>query len=78
MSLKVVLRPEAEADLLEAHEWYEEQQAGLGEAFSDAVEAAITRIETMPQMYAIVLRNVRRAKLREFPHLICCSTIESK
>jgi plasmid stabilization system protein ParE len=70
MSLKVVFRPEAEGDLLEAHDWYEEQQVGIGATFSDAVERTITRIETMPEMYAIVLRNVRRAKLRKFPYLV--------
>jgi plasmid stabilization system protein ParE len=70
MSRKVVFRPEAEGDLLEAHDWYEEQQVGMGAEFSDALEKTITRIETMPEMYAIVLRGVRRAKLRRFPYLI--------
>ena len=34
-------RPEAEADLLNARDWYEEQQPGLGEVFSVAVESAV-------------------------------------
>lgn len=54
----------------EAHDWYEEQQFGIGGAFLGAVESTITRIETMPKMYAIVLRSVRRAKVRTFPYLI--------
>lgn len=42
----------------------------MGAVFSDAVEKTIARIEAMPEMYAIVLRGVRRAKLRKFPYLV--------
>jgi plasmid stabilization system protein ParE len=69
MSLRVAFRPEAQGDLLQAHDWYE-QQAGLGDAFSDRAEEAIERIQRMPRMYAMVFRDVRRAKIRRFPYLI--------
>jgi len=71
MSLRVVLRPEAQADLFETRDWYERQQVGLGKAFSESVEEALTRIEAMPQMYATVFHEVRRGKLRRFPYLVC-------
>ena len=67
MSLRVVLRPEAQADLFETRDWYERQQVGLGKAFSESVEEALTRIEALPQMYATVFHEVRRGKLRRFP-----------
>jgi len=51
MSLVLVFRPEAEADLLETQHWYEEQQPGLGEAFAERVEEGIGRIQSMPAMY---------------------------
>ena len=70
MSLIIVFRPEADDDLLAARDWYEQQQSGLGQWFSDALIAALDRIKAMPQMYAIVFHNVRRAKLRTFPYLI--------
>ena len=70
MSLRVVLRPEAQADLFETRDWYERQQVGLGKAFSESVEEALTRIEAMPQMYATVFHEVRRGKLRRFPYLV--------
>ena len=41
MSLRVEFRPEAEADLLNARDWYEEQHAGLGEVFWAAVESVL-------------------------------------
>jgi len=67
MRLAAVLRPEAQADLLQTRDWYERQQPGLGGAFSVAVDEAVIRIEAMPQMYAMVFRDVRRGKLRTFP-----------
>jgi plasmid stabilization system protein ParE len=70
MSLSVVWRPEAEADLLTVHDWYEWQRSGLGEVFADAVETILARIEMMPELYAIALEDVRRGKLRKFPYLI--------
>ena len=70
MNLAALFRPEAQADLLQTRDWYERQQAGLGEVFSVAVDEAVIRIETMPQMYAVVFRDLRRGKLRRFPYVI--------
>jgi toxin ParE1/3/4 len=70
MTLAVVFRPEAEADSLETRDWYERQQPGLGGAFADLLDETVDRIEAMPQMYAVVFRDVRRVKLRRFPYLI--------
>jgi hypothetical protein len=33
MSLRVVLRPEAQADLLETGDWYEQQETLIGDGF---------------------------------------------
>ena len=67
MSLPIVLRPEAQADLLAAQHWYEQQRAGLGEAFA---EEMFVRIGEMPELYAVALRGVRRGKLRRFPYVV--------
>jgi len=42
----------------------------LAEEFANAVEAMFTRIEAMPELYALALQNVRRGKLRRFPYLV--------
>ena len=70
MSLPIVLRPEVESDLLAAQAWYEQQLPGLGGRFLSAVEQVLARIEAMPEMYAVILRNVRRAKVRRFPYVV--------
>ncbi len=70
MSLPIVLRPEAQTDLLEARDWYEQQRPGLGEAFLERVDQMFSRIRDMPELYAGVLRDVRRGKLRKFPYVV--------
>jgi plasmid stabilization system protein ParE len=70
MGLRVVLRPETESDLLQAHDWYEQDGPELAEAFVGSFEATIDRIEAMPQLYAVAFKNIRRSKLRRFPYLV--------
>jgi len=70
MTLAAVFRPEAQADVLQARDWYERRQPELGETFSVALDEAVNRIKGMPLMYAMVFRDVRRGKLRTFPYLI--------
>ncbi len=48
MSRRIVLRPEAQADLLQARNWYEQEGLELAEAFAHSFEAMITRVEAMP------------------------------
>jgi hypothetical protein len=42
--LPLVVRPEAQADLLEARDWYDRQRNGLGQQFVDAVDELFDRI----------------------------------
>jgi plasmid stabilization system protein ParE len=70
MSLPVVLRPEASRDAEEARDHLEGQRAGLGQAFLDRLNEALARIGAMPEMYGIVWRNVRAARLRRFTYVV--------
>jgi toxin ParE1/3/4 len=70
MNRRVVLRPEAEADLLQARDWYEHEGPELAKAFVDCLEEMIGRIEAMPELYALAIKNIRRGKLRRFPYLV--------
>jgi len=69
MSLPVVLSHEAEADFDEAADWYE-QQARLGAEFVARVREVLDRIGQMPDLHAVVYRNVRRAIVRRFRYNI--------
>jgi toxin ParE1/3/4 len=68
---RLIVRPEAEADMAEAHGWYEARSSGLGEEFLDAVAEALIAVEEAPERFPAVHREgeieVRRARLRRFP-----------
>jgi len=70
MSLPIILRPQAEADLKDARDWYATQSPGLEIAFAESVDHVLERIAAMPQKYAVVFRDLRRGKLRRFPYVI--------
>jgi hypothetical protein len=52
MSLRLIVRPEAEADILEAALWYESREAGLGLELTSEIHAAIERaLESRSHIY---------------------------
>jgi plasmid stabilization system protein ParE len=57
----MIIRPEAEADLINARDWYERQRAELGAEFLLCVEEVLERIGLTPEMYRVVYCDVRRA-----------------
>ena len=70
MSLPLVLRPEAQADVIAARDWYEQQRPGLGDQFVDALDELLDRITAVPELHPVVLNGVRRVKVRRFPYLV--------
>ena len=63
----LILRPEAEAELTDAFDWYEDRVPGLGSEFLLCVDAALNSIQRSPQQFPRVHRIVRRALTRRFP-----------
>lgn len=70
MSRPVVVRPEAEQDLLSARDWYDRQRAGFGEAFVKQAIAIFDQLAEQPEMFATVWEDVRKCRLRRFPYLV--------
>lgn len=70
MSLPVLLRPLAEADIRETRETFEAIRAGLGDRFVARVREVLERLEFMPEMYGLVWQDVRAARLRRFRHVL--------
>jgi toxin ParE1/3/4 len=54
MSFAFSIRPEAEADLVEARDWYEAHRDGLGMEFLSAVDDVFERIGDSPESYPII------------------------
>ena len=67
MSRRLIVRPEAEAEMTEAFDWYEQRLPGLGADFLLCVDAVFNAILRNPQRWPHVHRVVRRALTRRFP-----------
>jgi plasmid stabilization system protein ParE len=70
VTLELLIRPEAEAEMVEAFDWYEERVPGLGSDFLLNVDAAFQAILRNPQQYPMLHRNLRRALIRRFPYQV--------
>jgi toxin ParE1/3/4 len=68
MNRRIVVRPEAESEFVEAAEWYEARSPGLGAEFLRALDATIAGIERNRFVQATVFGEVRRALMRRFPY----------
>jgi len=68
VTLHLLLRPEARADLRDAYDWYQDQREGLGEEFLHEVRVVIDRILSTPTLYQQIRGEVRRALPRRFPY----------
>jgi toxin ParE1/3/4 len=68
MSRELIVRPEAEAKLAQAFEWYESRIPGLGLDFSRAVDNLFNSILRNPLKYPVVYKAVRRGLTRRFPY----------
>ncbi|MGD9889612.1 MAG: type II toxin-antitoxin system RelE/ParE family toxin [Halothiobacillaceae bacterium] len=68
--MRVVLRPEAQQELLQAQVWYESKIPGLGFEFARAADAAIASACRHPQSYMRIDGDFRRVLLRKFPYAL--------
>jgi plasmid stabilization system protein ParE len=66
--MRLVLRRLAKADLSESFRWYEERQAGLGQAFLDYIDATLSIITEHPRIFPRVDPLTRRASVERFPY----------
>jgi len=70
MSLPVIVRPAADADIQAIHDELEQVQPGLGVRFVARVADVLRRIESMPAMFGVVWQDVRAARVKKFQHLV--------
>ena len=68
MSRRLIVRPEAEAEITNAFDWYEDRVSGLGSEFLLCVAAVFNAILRSPQQFPQVHNIVRRALTRRFPY----------
>ena len=70
MSYSLIVKPEAEYDLMEAALWYQQQLAGLGDEFLNSVEKKLITIENNPLLFPVIYNHIHQALLHRFPFAI--------
>lgn len=70
MNLPVILRRVAEAEFHEAADWYEEQSAGQGAAFTAAVRKVLVNLGEWPESHPEVYGDVREALVSRYPYAL--------
>jgi toxin ParE1/3/4 len=76
--MRLIYHPAAEAELIEAIQFYGRVDPELGARFIVSVDRAIQIISEGPDRWKIVAADVRRYLARDFPLAIfiaCCQTI---
>ncbi|RPI73192.1 MAG: type II toxin-antitoxin system RelE/ParE family toxin [Desulfobacteraceae bacterium] len=66
--MKYGFHPEAESEFLDAIDYYEDCEKGLGHDFSIEVYSAIEKILAFPNAWTILEDEIRRCLIRRFPY----------
>ena len=78
MSYKIQITEEAETDILQAKDWYEQQQVGLGQSFVATVKEHINLLKNPAIEHKVVSQNIRRILVNRFPFIIYYTRDEDK
>lgn len=73
-----LLNEKAHDEFIEAIEWYELRQKGLGARFMECVERRVHQISVNPEYYGKKKGNYREAKVESFPYKIVYEFFKSK
>src|SRR5262245_27352230 len=80
MKWRVVARPQAKDDILEAAEWYDGQRDGLGNEFIEEVLHVLRALESNPLLHCLrhPTKNIRWRYPERFPYRVIYEVIEDK
>ncbi|MCD2451680.1 type II toxin-antitoxin system RelE/ParE family toxin [Methylicorpusculum oleiharenae] len=67
MKYKLTLRKEAEFDIEEQFEFFEEKRVSLGHDFLLCVEEALDKLQKNPLIYRKIFKELRRTSITRFP-----------
>jgi plasmid stabilization system protein ParE len=68
--MRLIHHPDAEAELIEAAQFYERRVPKLGAQFLDAADRAIRVIQEAPERWSIIEADVRHYLMPRFPYAI--------
>lgn len=80
MKWNVVARPQAEDDIIEAAEWYDDQRVGLGDEFIEEILTVFDELESNPLLHCRrhSTKNIRWRYPKRFPYRVIYEVIEEE
>ena len=63
-----IVRPQAQDDIEEAVLWYRAIDPNLAMRFSNEFESLLGQLDSFPQLFGKVYRDIRLAPLKRFPY----------
>jgi toxin ParE1/3/4 len=76
--MRLIYHPEAEAELVEAAEFYEARSPELAERFLREFDAAVAEVQASPGLWAVVEGDLRCHTIRRFPFSIYYRVLEDE
>lgn len=70
MQYKIELRSLAVIEILEAFDWYELQQTGLGLDFLNELDVFYNSLNRNPKTHSYFEKPVRQGMIKRFPYLV--------
>src|SRR5215213_10341755 len=70
MSCRIVLSPDAKADIGSAVRWYQRRDLNVAFRFTLETRATVSRIARSPYQFPCIKGSIRRALLKRFPYSI--------
>ena len=70
MKLKVEYNPDFFNDLVQAVDWYNEKQVGLGSRFLNNVKKQTEKLSTTASHFAVKYDDIRCMRIEKFPYLV--------
>ena len=70
MNRQLIVTPDAEAELLEAAQWYEDRRGGLSTDFLLHLEATFDAVNRRPNWFPFAHGDLRRALMKRFPYAV--------
>lgn len=70
LGYEVIVRREAQLEVQEAFDYYEEKNKGLGFEFMRSLDAALQSVKRNPFAYQKIYKESRRVLLRKFPYAL--------
>lgn len=77
MSYKVEIKEEALQDVLEASQWYESKQKGLGERFVENTWSNLKYLTLYPLSHQCKYKENRELLIKNFPYVIVYRVIDN-